>query len=48
MNIVIFKLRPVKIIRLVAKHTVEELIKYRASKKLQLSETVLGTDEKEG
>ena len=31
-----------------AKHTVEELIKYRASKKLELSERVLGTDEQEG
>ncbi|KAL3070820.1 hypothetical protein niasHT_037796 [Heterodera trifolii] len=40
--------KPVKIIRLVAKHTVEELIKQRAAKKLKLSENVLGTDEKEG
>uniref|UniRef100_A0A914H0U2 Uncharacterized protein n=1 Tax=Globodera rostochiensis TaxID=31243 RepID=A0A914H0U2_GLORO len=40
--------KPVKIIRLVAKHTIEELIKYRAGKKLKLSELVLGTDENDG
>uniref|UniRef100_A0A183BN26 Helicase C-terminal domain-containing protein n=1 Tax=Globodera pallida TaxID=36090 RepID=A0A183BN26_GLOPA len=40
--------KPVKIIRLVAKHTIEELIKHRAGKKLKLSELVLGTDENDG
>jgi hypothetical protein len=37
----------VKIIRLIAKNTVEELIKCRASKKLKLSEMILGTEEKD-
>lgn len=40
--------RPVKVIRLIAKHTVEELIKYRASKKLKLAEFALGEKIQEG
>uniref|UniRef100_A0A915CPA8 Uncharacterized protein n=1 Tax=Ditylenchus dipsaci TaxID=166011 RepID=A0A915CPA8_9BILA len=36
--------KPVKIIRLIAKHTVEEIIKYRAAHKLKLSELVLNEE----
>ncbi|KAI1713412.1 type III restriction enzyme, res subunit family protein [Ditylenchus destructor] len=36
--------KPVKIIRLIAKHTVEEIIKYRANRKLRLSEYALGEE----
>ncbi|KAH7727594.1 chromodomain-helicase-DNA-binding protein 1-like protein [Aphelenchoides avenae] len=37
--------KPVRIIRLLASNTIEEVIKYRASRKLQLSEFVLGEKE---
>jgi hypothetical protein len=35
------RFRPVKIIRLIAKHTIEEIIKYRASTKLMVLFEVL-------
>lgn len=40
--------KPVKVIRLVAKHTVEEVIYRRAIKKLRMTNQVLGSNESEG